>query len=143
VSGFSELAAALLREGHAIRFRATGRSMRPAIRHGDLLRVEPVDWRTLRPGDVVLFRLGGRLLAHRVVRADGTKLVTRGDRSPREDPPVTADQVLGRVAGTEPGRGRPSNGLSEILGARLRRGRGRVEKALRFGRGIRKQPRQS
>ncbi len=96
-----ELLLASLRAGHAIRLRANGTSMLPAIWPGDVLTVAPSTASTPAPGDVALTLRDGRWLVHRVVerRAQGkvVALVTRGDALDRADPVVASTEVLGIV----------------------------------------------
>jgi hypothetical protein len=77
--------------------------MLPAIRPADILFVRQVDMARVTLGDVVLVAREGRLFAHRVVErvvgANEAVLVTRGDAHSRNDPPVTAPLLLGRVEG--------------------------------------------
>jgi hypothetical protein len=53
------------------------------------------------PGEIVLFARQGRLVAHRVLRKiyqqEGLFLLTRGDRLRKPDPPVSPEELLGRV----------------------------------------------
>lgn len=106
---FDEVCDALLREGQAVRFRAAGLSMEPAIRDGDDLTVAPVSIESVRRGDVLLYRAGGRLMAHRVIgRVRGPEGVLRvcGDAPSWEEEQVPRGDVLGRVVAVERG-GRP------------------------------------
>jgi signal peptidase I len=84
-----------------VRLRATGTSMLPAIRAGDILVVRRCAIEDFVSGDVVLFRSEQRLFAHRVTRkqpgAGAAVLITKGDALSRCDPPVDSSQVLGRV----------------------------------------------
>jgi hypothetical protein len=89
----------LLKRGMPIRFQAQGGSMRPWLKNGDTVEVEPVEWTELKSGDVVLYRsAAGNWFAHRLIKklADG-RLVCQGDAGMRPDPPVNPEQVLGRV----------------------------------------------
>jgi hypothetical protein len=72
--------------------------MLPTIRPGDELEVERAGLETMKPGAVVLFRRGERLFAHRIVRAGGGALQTKGDALVEQDPPVAEKELLGRVA---------------------------------------------
>ena len=94
-----ELLLASLRAGHAIRIRANGTSMLPAIWPGDVLTVAPSTAAAL--GDVALTLRDGRWLAHRVIerRAHGevVALITRGDALDRADPVAASTEVLGIV----------------------------------------------
>ncbi len=100
----SELAADLLARGHTVRLRAAGGSMRPFIRPGTVVTVEPLaDTSRLRVGDVVFVLSGGLPMMHRVVRA-APHLRTKGDALGHYDPPP--DTVLGKIIGYDglPGR---------------------------------------
>jgi len=102
MSEFEPTLRALLSAGHTARFRASGDSMYPAIRGGDYLHIVPCAISELRRNDVVLAATDRGLTAHRIVRIserDGSiRVTTRGDNSLRNDRPVAAADVLGRVA---------------------------------------------
>ena len=49
----------LLAAGTAVRFRAEGGSMDPAIRHGDVVTLEPLGTAPLSPGEVVAVLVRG------------------------------------------------------------------------------------
>ena len=117
-----ELAAEMLRGGNKLHIRAQGWSMYPFIKHGDIIEVEPVEVAAIKVGDVVFCRYGGdKLVAHRVVGASredgGVALVVKGDWTPRADPLVDPEQVLGRVAAIERGekRIRLNSGTRRLL----------------------------
>jgi radical SAM protein with 4Fe4S-binding SPASM domain len=65
-----ELITQLLREGHQVRFRAPGESMRPAVLDGDVLIVEPIDADAVKVGDIILYLVEKRLIAHRVINIE-------------------------------------------------------------------------
>jgi signal peptidase I len=103
---FVQISVELLRRGCCVRFRVSGGSMRPAIRHGDVLTVAPVAPCDITPGAVAVYRRFDRLLAHRVVRVDADEsgarvFVLRGDAASACDPPVAESQMLGAVLKTE------------------------------------------
>jgi signal peptidase I len=80
-----------------------GKSMIPIIKEGDVARVLH-DISDLKPGDIVIFRKGWYLIAHRVLLQfddeTGKKLyITQGDRSKRPDSPVEECEIIGRVVG--------------------------------------------
>ena len=89
----------LLERGHAVRFRVHGDSMHPVIRAEDVVHVEP--GRAFRKGDVVLTLTGRGLTAHRVIRIDAQRIITRGDNAPAADDPADVSCVLGRVTSVE------------------------------------------
>ncbi|HEY7703151.1 MAG TPA: S24/S26 family peptidase [Candidatus Limnocylindrales bacterium] len=98
---------------------ATGRSMDPSIPAGSRLLVDfgrPAQ----RRGEVLVFRRGERVLAHRLVgrrtTPDGEQLIAKGDGEVFFDAPLTAGEVLGVVRlATLP------DGRTEDLHARPRR----------------------
>ncbi len=92
-----ELAAEVLRSSGRLRLQVTGWSMLPSIWPGDTLTVEQVGFPKVAEGEIILFRRERRLFAHRVVRSEGSDMITRGDSMAAADPPVDGDEVLGRV----------------------------------------------
>ena len=99
---FVEVTAELLRRGCAVRFRADGQSMHPAIRNGDAITVAPTPPAEVRAGDILLCRQRRRVVAHRVVsitRGDHgeSALVLCGDARASDATPVASTQVLGKV----------------------------------------------
>jgi hypothetical protein len=80
--------------------------MLPAIQEGDRVLVAH-GFTDVRQGDVVVFRRGGRLVAHRVLRIDRRQpepvFITKGDNIRRLDPPVNGSEIVGRVLMVERG----------------------------------------
>jgi hypothetical protein len=97
-----DLAGEVLRAFGNLRFRAMGWSMLPTVWPGDALVVKRVSSDQVDIGDVVLVGRDARLCAHRVVsrvEASGhLHWMTQGDAMPAPDRPVTATELLGRVA---------------------------------------------
>jgi signal peptidase I len=80
-----------------------GKSMIPILKEGDVARVVH-DIRDLKPGDIVIFRKGWYLIAHRVLLQfddeSGRKCyITQGDRSKHADSPIEECEIMGRVVG--------------------------------------------
>lgn len=75
-----------------------GRSMFPILRNGTHVEVRPVVYDELRPGDLIVFSNGYRLVCHRLIRKRRTLLMLKGDTNLYMDPPVIQSQILGRVA---------------------------------------------
>jgi hypothetical protein len=99
---FGRLAADLLRAGYAVRFRAAGDSMRPFLRDGDVVDVEPAPVAEVRIGDILLYqRPDGTAIAHRVARrsrgAEEPMLEMQGDARRDAKESARGEQVLGRV----------------------------------------------
>ena len=78
----------------------TGRSMFPLIRNGDQVLVAH-GCAGIRRGEVIVFRHDGKLIAHRVLRISkneaGHMFLTKGDNVLQFDPPLRANEIVGRV----------------------------------------------
>ncbi len=117
---FIDVSTELLRQGKNVRFRAPGLSMNPAIREGETITVAPISPFDIKRGDILLYLVGKKVIAHRVVRitrekSDSTShtptqsptlnplliFTLRGDASAICDEPVEAQQVLGKVVSVE------------------------------------------
>ena len=87
-----------LRAGRATTVRASGVSMRPTVREGERVRIEPCPAGRLRAGDLVAFEDAGALVLHRALRVPGrgSALLEKGDGLPRARW-VPAAWVLGRA----------------------------------------------
>lgn len=107
-AAFPDVVSDVLRSGHSVRFCAKGASMHPTIREGEPITVSPVRPADIRRGDVILYRVGRGVIAHRVVRTtrrpEGTLVfLPRGDALWTSDEPVEESGVLGRVVAVERG----------------------------------------
>jgi signal peptidase I len=100
-----ELLAILLRdltaEGKPVEIPVRGSSMRPWLRDGDRVRLVPMTVEEMRVGDVVVRVNTAGPVIHRFVgrwpSRQGWRLLTKGDGASRLDPPVRADELVGRV----------------------------------------------
>jgi signal peptidase I len=107
-AAFVDVVSDLLDRGHSVRFRARGGSMRPTIREGEAITVAPARPTGIRRGDVILYRVGRGVIAHRVARVaqrpDGALVfIPRGDASQSRDEPVEETALLGKVVTVERG----------------------------------------
>lgn len=112
---FANLVEDLLRQGKEVRFAAPGSSMWPVIRENERITIEPVGRAPLETGDIVLYRRGKRVMAHRILRIEpaadcaaadavgALRLILRPDAQGAGEEAVTASQVLGRVISVERG----------------------------------------
>ena|ERR1700691_4614857 len=95
------LAVEVLRSTGEARLFARGGSMLPSIWPGDILEIHRVGATDLAPDDIVVFARENRLVVHRILslnrERDDVVLITRGDRSPKSDSPVSAIELLGKV----------------------------------------------
>lgn len=84
-----------------LRLKVTSESMRPLLRVGDVVVVQPIDPRTLQPGEVVVVRRGGEWITHRLVTVDEHGWHTHGDNTRYVDETAREDQLVGRVIAIE------------------------------------------
>jgi len=98
----------LLREGYNIRSWAAAGSMSPCIKKGDLLVVKPIALEEAGIGEIVAYRKDEShsvLTTHRVIQKGKERgrryLITKGDRNPYRDFPLSPQEVLGKVTGIE------------------------------------------
>ena len=64
---FIDVSTELLRQGQSVRFRAPGLSMHPAIKEGETITVVPISPFDIKRGDILLYLIGKKVVAHRVV----------------------------------------------------------------------------
>ena len=90
-----------IKNGHAVQTLASGYSMFPFLRKGDLLTVEPVSMDKIKRGDVVVFESEEKWIAHRVIKiqsnAEGLEFLLRGDTCIEFDPAVDKENYIGSV----------------------------------------------
>jgi hypothetical protein len=132
-----DLLSPLLRDlstaGKPVEIPVRGRSMRPLLRDGDRVHVLPVTVADVRVGHVVVLTGPSGPVIHRLVGwwpgRVGRRLLTKGDGSPRLDPPVVPEGLVGRVAArVRDGHVRRLDGVGASL-----RGRGRALLSLGAG----------
>ena len=98
------------RDGAEAWIEATGGSMLPLIRPGDRLLVGFGE-QDVRRGDVIVFRHGGQVVAHRVIGSrtgDGRgarRLIAKGDNEPFATEDVAPSELLGVVRAVDQGSG--------------------------------------
>lgn len=100
---FLDISKEILEKGSRMRFIATGTSMGPFIKHGDVIEIEPIELASIKAGDVIFYtRPGGHGVVHRVIRTNRSEnritFLTKGDALRGFDNTVSSEQVLGRVA---------------------------------------------
>lgn len=90
-----------IKNGHAVQTLASGYSMFPFLRKGDILTVEPIPMNNIKRGDVVVFEMEEKWIAHRVIRIytnnESIQITTRGDARISSDPLVNKSNYIGLV----------------------------------------------
>ena len=90
----------ILESGFYIRVKATGRSMWPIVKWGDIVILKKVKISSLKIGDLILFKTSqGNPILHRIVLILKTKTLfrTKGDALMVFDAPIEKGFVMGRV----------------------------------------------
>lgn len=86
-----------------LRLTVTSGSMRPLLRAGDCVVVQPIDPYALRPGEVIVAQRGGEWITHRLVAVDERGWHMHGDNTRYADEAAGAAEIVGRVIVIERG----------------------------------------
>lgn len=90
-----------IKNGHAVQTLASGYSMFPFLRKGDILTVEPIPMNKIKRGDVVVFEMEENWIAHRVIKIrnseKGLEFLLRGDTCISFDPVVNQFNYVGAL----------------------------------------------
>ncbi len=70
-------------------------SMEDNIHRGDYLLIVKQD--NYNVGDVVTFKIDGKFITHRIIKKEGTKIVTKGDANNTEDDEINESQIIGKL----------------------------------------------
>jgi len=123
----AELTRAVFDKGLSFRFCASGSSMHPFIRNGDIITLSPLSENSPHPGDVVAYVRPetGRFTVHRMVSKVGHAFLISGDNSCGDDGIILRNNILGYVTKVERAGKRVSFGLGpeRLLIAFLTRGK--------------------
>lgn len=94
-----------IKQGHSVQTMASGYSMFPFLRKGDILTVEPIPMNKIKRGDVVVFESEEKWIAHRVIKVDcvegNIQITTRGDARVSCDPVINKPNYIGLVSTIE------------------------------------------
>lgn len=97
----AELIISILSSGHYVELPASGYSMFPALRPGDLVTVSPISEEGLfEPGIVVVYRKDNSFIMHRIIKITENSggeitIETKGDSLLKKDQPVSIENYLG------------------------------------------------
>jgi hypothetical protein len=85
--------------------------MHPIVKDGDMISVEPVALADIKKGDIILYRSGMGVIAHRLIRIEmrndsAPRFILRGDALSSPDERVDSRDVLGKVVCVERGNRR-------------------------------------
>src|ERR1035437_7284920 len=103
-----EFAESILDENHQISIRMQGYSMYPTLKAGDVGLVENCIPYELKVGDIIVFKVQDRLIAHRLVdiykKAGETLFLSKGDKNNFTDTPFTSEALLGKINSIKRGK---------------------------------------
>jgi hypothetical protein len=129
---WNDLLAAQLKPGQTCQLKVNGNSMLPTLRFGDRITVRAEPQADLKIGDLAVFRLGEFFVIHRLVERRSPDLIFKGDARWLCDPPVSPQDVLGRVITVERlGKQWSGRRWSDPLVAILSRGTGYLYSKMR------------
>lgn len=95
-------------------------SMQPEIKAGDLIIIK--EQAAYKEDDIVTYRKAQILITHRVVEANASGVITKGDANNTNDDPVALSDIEGKVVLCIPGAGkfvlflRTPTGMMAIIG---------------------------
>lgn len=69
-----------LQEGETCQIRPRGNSMKPKVKSGQLVTLEPVETEDLQKGDIVLVKVSGRVYLHLIKAIDGARFQIANNR---------------------------------------------------------------
>ena len=95
----------VLQKGADFRFRASGCSMSPFIKDGDVITISPSRSTDLHVGDIAAFTEApdDRLIVHRIIGIPGRLFIIKGDNARSQDSSIPASRILGCVTRIERG----------------------------------------
>ncbi len=95
----------LIENNHSVKIVASGYSMYPFMRPGDVQTISPVPIEEIKVGDVAVFERNNDWISHRVIDIQNNNneitLILRGDTSIQLDPLVTKENYIGKTVAFE------------------------------------------
>lgn len=92
----------LVKNKKNIKFKARGSSMRPFVKDGDVVEIQPKEAGKIKNGDIVLFNNGSDALClHRVIKIENGVLLIKGDASRNIDGATDPGKVIGKLISIE------------------------------------------
>ena len=93
-----QLVSGILYSTGTVKIKAFGTSMLPTIWPGDVLVIEAIPQDKLVCSELVAVETPDGLRVHRLLSKDESHWITRGDAMPQDDPPISPEEILGRVS---------------------------------------------
>jgi len=91
----------LLNEGFELQITLGGYSMSPYLSNGETVIIKKESFNSLKIGDIIVFRSGSKMIAHRIIvirkNKQRTALFTKGDSLVFFDKPITEERYIGKI----------------------------------------------
>ncbi len=75
----------------------TSGSMWPVLKTNDLVLMKGSNGKDVSVGQIIIYQNPNGFTIHRLIRKDGSKLITKGDANNVEDAPIKESDVIGRA----------------------------------------------
>ena len=85
-------------------FEVQSGSMSPTINVNDMLLVKLTD--DIKKDDIITYKKDDNFITHRVIEANGNKIITKGDSNNSEDKIIEKEDVLGKIVKIFPNFGK-------------------------------------
>ena len=85
-------------------FEVQSGSMAPTVNVDDMLLVKLTD--DIEKDDIITYKKDDNFITHRVIEANGNKIITKGDSNNSEDKIIEKEDVLGKIVKIFPGFGK-------------------------------------
>ena len=97
---FSPLLEEMLEQRKKVQISLSGLSMFPFLMHGDIVQIDSIDLEKLNRGDVVVYKIDDKWIAHRLIKHNRKKNLyyMRGDSRIVKDIPIKPEQIKGVVS---------------------------------------------
>ena len=96
-----DFAESILDNDQNVSIKMKGYSMYPTLRPGDIGVIEHCATETLKTGDIIVFKAGGHLVAHRLIaiRKENNHFLftAKGDKNSFSDPEFSDEMLVGRI----------------------------------------------
>lgn len=92
----------MIKKTGSFRFHTQGNSMFPFILDGDEVIIERIEPEDLRPGDVVMYVRGSKMVIHRIIKIYTTStlrklFILKGDNLSYTDQPIWQEDIGGKA----------------------------------------------
>ncbi len=86
-----------LKNNFTVKIKVFGTSMKPIIKNGDILLLEPFNYQKLKINDIIFVVINNFEIyfIHRIININKKYIITKGDNSKFEDYPIYKSDIIG------------------------------------------------